>query len=134
MKHIIIILLIGIGFSACTEQECCALPEEVSVIGTWKLSKLCFSNGASSCNEEDMWDADQDARITFTDTEFTFDTEGVICSGTYVVSNDTNVELTATGGDCSFETNSYFLGRLTATEMMFSPLCIEGCPHLYIRQ
>lgn len=120
--------------SSCSEKECCVTPPEPTMEGTWKLDKLCFSNGASSCNEEDMWDADTDQFLTFTDSEFTFDIDGEICTGTYVRDGETMVQATFTGGDCTNEERSYILTRLTATEMIFSPLCIEGCPHLYIRQ
>lgn len=120
---------------SCSEQECCALPEEITMVGTWKLSKLCFSNGASACEFEDMWDAEHEETITFTEqNEFTFNNEGVICSGYYARFGEIDVELTAESGDCSFDETVYFLTSLTSSEMIFSPRCIEGCPHLYIRQ
>ena len=124
----------AIAFSSCSETDCCVFPEETTMTGTWKLSKLCFSNGASACNEEDMWDADIEQTLTFTETEFTFDTEGDICNGSYIRVGETNVELTSTSGSCNFDASTYILSRLSANEMIFSPLCIEGCPHLYIKE
>ena len=135
MKKILILVLISMALYSCEEQDCCAMPEEATMVGTWKLSKLCFSNGASSCDLDDMWDAEHEETITFTaDNQFTFDKEGDICSGFYARVTDTEVELTAESGNCNFDETVFWLTSVTATEMIFSPRCIEGCPHLYIRQ
>lgn len=140
MRILLIAIILPLLFVACSEQECCVLPEEPTLIGTWKLSKLCFSNGASSCNVEDMWDADTNEVLTFTeDGNFTFDIEGSICSGTYSMTEQEgvviqDVNLIATGGDCSFDETIFWLSKLTIDEMILSPRCIEGCPHLYVRQ
>lgn len=124
-----------IGVSACTEQECCVLPEEPTIVGTWTLTKLCFSNGASSCNEEDMWDADFSETLTFTeDGNLTINRDGDLCSATYAVRENRFVDLVATSGNCNFDNTTFFLGKVTSEELLFSPQCIEGCPHLYIRQ
>jgi len=135
----IMLVFIGFGFASCSEQECCPIPEgEPKLIGTWKLDKLCYSDGASSCNEEDMWDAEISQIITFFESgEFTFNINGEICSGTYLnKTNDINdvVTLNATLGNCNFESASYFLELRAVNEIMFSPQCIEGCPHLYVRE
>lgn len=129
---------------SCTEEECCVVPDESTIdgtiVGTWKLSKLCFSDGASSCNEDDLWDAETNEILTFTeDGNFTFDIEGAICNGTYSINEQgetviQDVNLIRTSGDCSFEETIYWLSKLSATEMILSPRCIEGCPHLYLRQ
>lgn len=130
------LVLIGFGFASCSEQDCCAMPVgEPKILGTWKLDKLCFSNGASSCNEEDMWDAEINQVITFNENgEFTFDTDGEICSGTYDIDTDLFVNLIASAGSCTFEETIYILELRSVNEIMFSPRCIEGCPHLYVRE
>lgn len=135
MRNIIFLIILSLSIISCTEQECCALPEEPTLVGTWKLSKLCFSNGASSCNEEDMWDAEEEEILTFTeDGSFSFNKEGEICSGTYLREGEMDVNLTATGGNCNFDETTFWLTKLELDEMIFSPRCIEGCPHLYVRQ
>lgn len=140
MRRSLIVIILPLFLLACSEKECCVFPEEPTLVGTWKLSKLCFSNGASSCNEEDMWDATTNEVLSFTeDGNFTFDIDGTICNGTYVIIEQEgvevqNVDLVATGGDCSFDKATFWLGQLTVNEMLFSPRCFEGCPHLYVRQ
>jgi len=135
MKKIILLTILSMALYSCEEQDCCAMPEEATMVGTWKLSKLCFSNGASSCNLEDLRDADYEETITFTsDSKFTFDREGEICSGSFNHVDEMDVELTSESGNCNFDETVFWLSSLTATEMIFSPRCIEGCPHLYIRQ
>ncbi len=136
MRYILLTLALSLALVSCDETECCInLEGEITMVGTWKLSKLCFSNGASSCNSEDLWDADYEETITFTaQGEYSFDTEGVICNGTYERVGDLDVNLTATSGDCNFEETTRLVTRLTESEMIFSPQCIEGCPYLYVRQ
>jgi len=135
MRGLIIIFILSLFAFGCTEQECCVMPQEVTMIGTWKLSKLCFSNGASSCDLDDLRDADYEEIITFSgDGSFTFNNEGDICSGQYSRSGEIDVDLIAESGNCNFDETVFWLTSLTDTEMIFSPRCIEGCPHLYIRQ
>jgi len=135
MRSVLFLAILSLCLLSCEEQDCCVTPEEVTMVGSWKLSKLCFSNGASSCNPSDMWDADYEEILTFTSqNEFTFNNEGEICSGTYTRVGEMDVELTAESGNCNFDETVFWLSSLTATEMIFSPRCIEGCPHLYTRQ
>ena len=135
MRNLLFYMIICLGILSCEEKDCCVTPEEITMVGTWKLSKLCFSNGASSCDLEDMWDAEHEEIITFTeDGSFTFNNEGDICAGSYARSGESDVELTAESGNCNFDETVFWLSSLTANEMIFSPRCIEGCPHLYTRQ
>jgi hypothetical protein len=136
MRYILIALALGLALMSCDETECCANPDgDITMVGTWKLSKLCFSNGASSCNSEDLWDADYEETITFTTGgEYRIDNEGVICAGDYEREGELNVNLTARSGDCNFKETTRLITKLTETEMIFSPRCIEGCPYLYVRQ
>ena len=139
IKLFLIVFIIASLYISCSETECCGPPEEITMVGHWKLEKLCFSTGASSCSEEDMWNADTDEVLTFReDGTFTFDIEGEICEGNYEIvaleaETISNVNLNSTVGNCNFTETIFWLGRLTYDEMIFSPRCIEGCPHLYKR-
>jgi len=135
MRSILILLLISLSISSCEENACCNAEGEATIVGSWKLSKLCFSDGSSTCTTATLWDADREETISFTaQREFTFNREGVICNGNYERVGEIDVNLVATSGECNFDETTFLITRLTDSELIFSPLCAEGCPHLYVRQ
>lgn len=131
---IYIFIAILLTATSCDEDECCVTPPEVTLLGDWQLDKLCFSNGASTCNEDDLWDPDYSESVTFTADTYSFDRDGEICAGSY--------ELTGLGFDmtadpnssCVFEDSQYIIIELTKDKLTMSPQCIEGCPHVYVRK
>lgn len=134
---LIILCLIIISFSACDSEECCVNPpeSEATLIGEWRLDKLCFSNGASTCNEGDLWEPDYSECVTFTEDTFLFDRDGEICSGTYVMT-EWGFDMTPDASSaCIFENAiSYNIIELLVDKLTMSPFCTEGCPHVYVRK
>lgn len=126
------LFLISYSCSKSMENE---MEDQSTLVGQWKLEKVCYSYGAGSCDEEDMWDAEEDEILTFAeDGSFSFNKEGEICTGIYFREDDYNVKLTASGGNCSFDKTIFSLRKLEINEMIFSPKCTEHCAHLYVRQ
>lgn len=131
-----LLLILALGIYSCSSTECCLpVDQDNLLLGEWRLSKLCFSDGASSCNEEDMWDADFSEIVNFyADGSFSFDKDGDVCSGQFEYDGEMDIDLTATDGtNCNFDNTIFWVTRLTESEMIMSPRCIEGCPHLYVR-
>lgn len=134
--HLLILTLLVIGFISCGDDDICCVtpPEIVTLVGDWKLDKLCFSNGASSCNEEDLWEPDYSECVTFTEDTFSFDRDGVMCIGNYVLTDMGFTMKAESRSECVFETIDYIIIEHTFDKLTMSPLCIEGCPHVYVRK
>lgn len=108
--------------------------EDITLIGKWDLKKLCFSDGASSCTIDDMWDADYSEIVTFFESgEFSINRDGEDCQGTFTTPRENGILLKAGGDPCFFSEIEYSILSQTADTLIMSPLCIEGCPMMYTR-
>ena len=119
---------------ACSDKECCA-DLEPTIIGEWKLTMLCTSIGNSSCSEDKLEEATYDDAYSFlSDGTFTNNRAGSICSGTFSFDGIEEVMLSSDDPNCTFFNRTLRITRLTNTEMFLSPLCVDGCLYLYIKQ
>lgn len=138
MKAHLYILFSFLLLIACDNDDCCVTPPEseveITLIGEWRLDKLCFSDGASTCNEDDLWEPDYTECVTFTADTFSFDRDGELCTGTYTIT-DFGFSMTADAtSTCIFESIDYQILDHKVDRIVMSPFCTEGCPHVYVRK
>lgn len=134
MKVIKLLLALSIFINFSCSGSLVEELEDQTLVGQWKLAKVCYSYGATTCDEEEMWDAEEDEILNFNeDGSFSFNKEGEICSGSFLREREFDVKLSASSGNCSFDETIFWLSKLELNEMIFSPRCTEYCSHLYTR-
>lgn len=130
MYRIILLLFISICFSYCSDP----VEQEVTLVGQWKLDKVCFSNGASSCDKENLQDAGSDEVFTFNaDGTLSLRTGNTECSGTYEFDSNEILSLNSEDTSCNFSNTTYRVFDLLANSVTINPPCREACIKTYVR-
>jgi len=110
------------------------MEEPITLVGKWKLEKVCYSDGASSCDNDKL-------QLVLFDEVFTFNddgtmklfTEDVTCRGEYTYDGKEMLDLYSEQGGCNFSNTTYRVFNLTANTVTINPPCREACIKTYIR-
>lgn len=116
----------------CPDGGICANDE--TLIGDWELNKQCFSNGASSCGEENLETPDFMETISFgEDGTLTITVDGVVCNGRYSFDGEESLDLQADDTNCNFDNTTFKVFDLTPISVTINPPCREACIKQYVR-
>ena len=131
MQRIILLLLIATCFTFCSESE----EQAITLVGTWKLDKVCYSDGASTCSNDNLEDAGSDEVFTFNaDGSLNLRTGNTECSGTYEYNGMEMLILNSDNASCNFSNATYRVLNLLANSVTINPPCREACIKTYVRQ
>jgi len=128
MKAMLIGFLVVITLFGCTEEGC-GSDGDVTLIGKWGLVESCFDigNGTRNCtdhNQEEWFEFFEDGTVRVNNENFN-------CISNYKVDGSILSLLSTDGEGCSEQ--SFFFELVDACNARISPMCIEGCPHTYVR-
>lgn len=130
MLRLITFILLSICFTYCSESE----EQEITLVGTWKLDKVCYSDGASTCSNEMLQDAGSDEVFTFnSDGSLNLRTGNTECSGTYEYDGKEILILNSDNASCNFSNATYRVFDLMANTVTINPPCREACIKTYVR-
>ena len=132
IKQLVLFSLLAL--CSCSESMSGENEEQISLIGQWKLEKVCYSDGASSCGEDKL-------QIVLFNEVFTFNedmtmnlvTDNTTCRGTYTYDNKEMLDLNSKDGNCNFSNTTYRVFDLTANSVTINPPCREACIKTYVR-
>jgi len=131
MHRLIIFIFISICFTFCSESEV----QEITLVGSWKLDKVCYSDGASSCSNDKLQDAGSDEVFTFNaDGSLNLRTGNTECNGTYEYDGVEILMLNSDNASCNFSNATYRVYDLMANSVTINPPCREACIKTYLRQ
>lgn len=134
MEKVAIIILVAssflVGLISCSDSE----PQEITLIGQWELNEICFSDGASSCNEEEIKSPDFEETITFNaDGRFLIIRDGSECKGAFTYDGRQELVMEADNNICNFDSVAFRVFDLAATSVEINPPCREACVKRYVR-
>ena len=130
MYRFILFILIPICFTFCTDPE----EQEITLTGKWKLDKVCYSDGASTCSNDLLQDAGSEEVFTFsTDGTMNLVTGNTECAGTYEFDGTSSLVLNSDNASCNFSNATYRVFDLLSNSVTINPPCREACIKTYIR-
>jgi len=114
----------------------CSAPEEqeITLVGQWRLDKVCFSDGASVCSNELLVEASFDEVFTFNaDGTMNLTTGNTACRGTYEYDGLEDLILNSDNASCNFSNATHKVFNLEANSVTINPPCREACIKSYVR-
>lgn len=135
---LITLFITGLLVLACSSGDTCPdvgiCEGDATLIGDWELDQQCFSNGASSCSEENLETPDFIETISFReDGSLTITIDGVVCNGSYSFDGEESLDLQADDTNCNFDNTTFSVFDLTPNTVTINPPCREACIKKYVR-
>ncbi len=130
MRHLsLFFLVIAFALSSCSSEEVECQEFEFALIGEWGLIETCFDigNGVQNCEDGDLR-----FRFNFIDEESVLFIDGnEECMALYRI-EDGLISFSGTIDGACLD-RSFFFSIIDQCTVTISPLCVEGCPHTYVK-
>ncbi len=128
MRYLLFLISCIILTTSCTSREFGCEATQFDLVGKWGLIESCFDigDGIQNCT-------DHNGELTY---EFFADGTVMIfdrdCVSNYVL-EDLFIRFSSAADNQDCIDASFFFGVIDACKATISPLCVDGCPHTYVK-
>ncbi len=130
MNKIIAFIFISICLTFCSKTE----EQDITLVGMWRLDKVCYSDGASNCDNDSLEDPGSDEVFIFrADGTMRLTTGNTSCDGAYEYDGKEILDLNSDNTSCNFSNTTYRVFDLQANSVTINPPCREACIKAYVR-
>jgi len=134
MNKFLVLILIAtstlISATSCSKSE----EQKITLIGQWELNEICFSDGASRCDEGEIKAPDFKETMTFSsDGSVVIIRDGSECIGSFTYDNKEELIMKADDANCNFDNAIFRVFDLTTNSVTINPPCREACVKRYVR-